>query len=328
MALPTLELTWQYNVNLTCSAGVNGPYTYKQIWYNIKDAMTTFASNPWTVVSSSDGSVADTNDNWTSTGSLNWGNGGTRSWIVLKQTGVSSNFQVCFELDATGYGGESTGRSRVVISNADGFTGGSTSARPTATDEFVIWDVTSGAFPFSDAGPFQAVVHVQQSTDGSATRAFVMYNGECQGWLMFQKATDTPAAWSPANVFVAQSSNNSNASVQLHGNYNQAANIGARITGTNLALYLTGEGYGDGTVGESAVKNELDNNWPMLPMGLFHATTVGKRGRHGRLKDIWWGATSAPPAFAGATYPEDGSKQFIQFGHMIFPWNGSTPIIG
>ena len=66
--------------------------------------------------------------------------------------------------------------------------------------------------------------------------------------------------------------------------------------------------------------------WPMLPIGLA-CNTSGFYGRHGRLADIYWG-TEMPAMMAGYTYPSDGSKQWIQIGHMIFPWDGSTPIMG
>jgi len=63
--------------------------------------------------------------------------------------------------------------------------------------------------------------------------------------------------------------------------------------------------------------------WPIMPIGLL-STTGMHRGRKGALYDIWWGSTAAG---SGNTYPEDGSNQFVQFGHLIFPWNGSTPEI-
>jgi hypothetical protein len=52
---------------------------------------------------------------------------------------------------------------------------------------------------------------------------------------------------------------------------------------------------------------------------------VGQRGRHGEIADLLFGPSSASH---GDTYPDDGSRQLVQFGHLVFPWDGSTPSIG
>lgn len=330
MALPTKELTWQYAVNMTASAGSEGLFTHRQNLFNIKSAMISFASSPWTVVSSSNGTTTSAGDNWTNTGSINWSNGGPRSWITFKQTGLSSTFQLLFVCSGDGY--SDNGRLTVVVSEGAGFTGGNNTARPTATDENILVGPGSGGFPFATnagQGAFQAVTHVQQSTDGSATRIFFMHNGFCPSWMNFQKASDTPAAWSAPNVYSARTTGNGGVTEITYTNYYSNPYTAARITGTNLGLYMSTESIVDNAIGEYfIVRNELDNSFPMTPIGLVNTINVGKRGRHGRLKDVWFGQISAPPAYTGTTYPEDGSRQFIQIGHMIFPWNGSVPLIG
>ena len=145
----------------------------------------------------------------------------------------------------------------------------------------------------------QCVLHVQQSTDGSSTRWFVMSQGFCQSGGMINKAADVPAVWTePAiNTF---GSTNGNSNWPTIG-YNENAWTGARVTGTNIGMYISGEGIISGLIGEYfTTPNDLDSSYPIIPMGLV-CTAYPYRGRHGRIVDLWWGQTSAPPSMAGTT---------------------------
>ena len=44
--------------------------------------------------------------------------------------------------------------------------------------------------------------------------------------------------------------------------------------------------------------------------------------RLGSVYDLWYGSTAVGQ---GDTYPNDSTRQFVQFGHFIFPWNGTAP---
>ena len=57
-------------------------------------------------------------------------------------------------------------------------------------------------------------------------------------------------------------------------------------------------------------------------MGIV-STTAGSRGRLGTVFDLWYGSKAIGQ---GDTYPNDTSRQFAQFGHFVFPWNGSIPV--
>ena len=328
MALPSLELTWQWNLNQAFDVEANAVLTYQKMMFAIKESLVGFASSPWTVVGSSDTSPGnfgmDNVDRWTSYDKVVYNGGSGGAWIVLKQTNLSSNFQLLLFFGSPGWGDTQASRIEMFVSPNAGFTGGSENGRPTATDE------TGGTMVWfnNTQSPFQSVVHVQQSDDGTATRVFLMYSGYCVGYWNFQKVVDATAGWTIPVIWNFTSAGN-NSNIITYGNFNQSPNLtGARFASTNTAVYLTGEGFGDGVIGENySVANQLDNSYPILPMGIA-CTTEGFKGRHGRLQDIWWGQASVPPANSGTTYPADGSRQFIQFGHMVFPWNGSAPIIG
>ena len=55
---------------------------------------------------------------------------------------------------------------------------------------------------------------------------------------------------------------------------------------------------------------------PFIAPGII-VTGHGYRGWKGKVQDMWWGGGSH-----GDTYPDDGSKQFAQFGQLIVPWDG------
>lgn len=325
MALPTPELTWAYNVNQTFTASVDAYSTVREVLFNIKQSLTSSAggvSSPWVVVSSSNATVASAGDNWsTSADVVSAYNGQNHSWVVLQQSALG-NYQILIDYYSDAGNGA---RYNFWISNAAGFTGGSTTSRPTATDEYQ--RINNLAFIYDSSSPVQCALHVLRSVDGYNTGIFITSTGFNQTAWLINKPADNPVAWSPA-VVATIASTNGNSDALTHSNFNQNAYSRARINGNNVGIYLTGEGFGDGTVAENFnIPNQLDDSYAILPMGVA-CNESPVRGRHGRLRDIWWGQSSAPPAYTGATYPSDGSKQFIQFGHMIFPWNGSAPIVG
>ena len=94
MALPTLLKTWQFNVN-NIIVSQDEDTSYPEALFTIKEALTGFASNPWTVVASSDGSTADETDRWIDQGDVNWGTG-AHSWIVLQNV---NGQQILFDPD-------------------------------------------------------------------------------------------------------------------------------------------------------------------------------------------------------------------------------------
>jgi len=95
-----------------------------------------------------------------------------------------------------------------------------------------------------------------------------------------------------------------------------------RTTGGAMNAYLSCEGFGDKAFGQQMlVSNELDGFWPFTPIGVV-SNSAGSRGRLGTAYDLWYGSTAIGD---GDTYPADTSRQFAQFGHFIFPWDGSAP---
>lgn len=326
MALPTPELTWAYNVNQTFTASVDAYSTIREVLFNIKESLTSSAggvTSPWVVVSSSNATVASAGDNWTASADVvsNY-NGSAHSWIVLKQPALG-NYQILIDYYSDADNGA---RYNLWLSDGADFTGGSTTSRPQATG-VEYQKVSQVAFIYDNSSAVQCALHVIRSTDGYNTGVFITSAGFNQTAWLINKVVDNPVAWSPA-VVATIASTNGNSDGLTHGSFNENPYSRARINGNNVGIYLTGESFGNDLLTQTFdIPNQLDDSYAILPMGVACNESPVK-GRHGRLRDIWWGQDSAPPAYTGATYPSDGSKQFIQFGHMIFPWNGSDPIVG
>lgn len=321
MALPALSKTWQFDVNAAAASGVDAH------WLRVKQSMTGFGTLPWTVVGSSNSVAASTGfpmdgvDRWTTVGDVVIANSpSVHSWIVLKQTGISAagqGFQVLIEP-------RTSSQITVVVSPSAGFGSlatGSTTTRPTATDEYVI---ASSALSLGQLGAgLVSRVHCIQSTDGQATRVFAFHGGLCLMVLAFDKPKNPVSGWNNLPWFALCANTGALTEMATYATFNTAnTSAFAKQGATAFNPYLTVEGFNALTMGAGVTfSNDLDAaSYPICPIGLV-STTVGARGRHGEVFDMWFGSTIIP---SGDNYPGDASKQFVQIGHLIIPWNGTN----
>src|SRR5512137_2583886 len=95
-----VQKTWQYDVNHTV-VGASMAAISAEVLLGIKQAMCGFASNPWTVVASSNAVVANGSDNWNTVADIVWAlSPGAHSWIVLEQAAMNGGaFQVLLTCD-------------------------------------------------------------------------------------------------------------------------------------------------------------------------------------------------------------------------------------
>lgn len=313
MSLPTLSKTWQYNINGT-GTGANNTAAMSDTYIGIKNAMIGFASSPWAMRYSCGGGVAGTAgdgvDRITSTTSITYNNAGSsHSWFVLRQTGIATNFEMCMEFVAT------ANAPTIIVSPSVGFAGGTTTSRPTATDEIPISGVS--LLPYGNQTTFR--FNVIQSTDGQCTRIITAASGSTQTILAFEKPANPTSGWTNPSVFIFPTSM---AVATLAATSGNAARM--RNGSTNGNVLLTVEGTAGGTAAADTnfgnLANEIDGAWPMWPIGLA-CITAGLRGRHGTLFDLWLGSSAAP---SGDMYPNDASNQFAQFSNIIIPWGGNV----
>ncbi len=309
MPMQTPAKTWQFDLNNALSAPGSNELTIDGLWLAIKNALLGFASNPWTVVASSDASSTASSDLWSGASKLNHSSG-AHSWIVLKQTGMAAgNFQLCIDLNSsTAYSGS------IYISHDAGFTGGTTSARPTATDEQAVVSSTTLINIATDSATRWSVM---QTDDGTSTRIIVAAAGTIRLLAAFETPINAVAAWNDPAVVLWLAS-----TVTNHELFTSFSWKG-RINGTNANLVTLAEGANAGIGPNDSVwgniPNEVSGEWPQWPLGLA-CNTVGVRGRHAALADLWSGTFAVS---TGDTYPVSASD-FIQVSYLILPWDGGA----
>ena len=319
MALPSIIKTWQYSVSQLVAA-TGSPSTEAQaLFLAIKNAMIAFGSTAWTVRYSCNkttaGTAGDGVDRWTTTASIVDTNSGTHSWMVLRQTGLGVNFELCIDcLSGSGPGAVHFGS--IVVSFGAGFTGGTTSLRPTATDEQILINQTT-ILPTASGN---SRWHLMQSSDGACTRLFVTHSGAPLTCWIFDKVTNAVTGWT--NPIIAHAT----ISAATTDWSSATGTFSIRPASTNGLASLGCEGNAGGTVSAiaaGAVANELDSSNPILPLSVL-GITGGMRGRNATVIDLWAGGAGV---VTGDTYPNDTTYQFAQFGTLIVPWNATLPAI-
>lgn len=321
MPLPSVTKTFQISANNgIASTGVE-EQDYRTLLRTIKNQLKGFATQPWAVKGSSDSAAAgmDNTDRWSdNTKLVPNSSGSAHSWIVLGQSGIATNFQVCLDLNTASASGGSRCLT-IVVSPVAGFGGGSTTARPTAADEIVLASQANWAGGVT-GGDDSFRVHLWQSTDGQCTRVAIYTANVCVGFWLFDRPSNPVSGWTNPSVSVALAGKGLIKHPSFRHLLEQANAYGRAPVGT-MSLYFSCEGYGSQSLGEIiAEANEISGGWPIMPIGLVSRTT-GAKGRHGQLFDVWFGSTALNE---GDTYPNSTAKTFVQVGNLVLPWNGST----
>lgn len=324
MAVPTIEKTWQFDVNqiigvpLTTIAGSRA--TLLAIKNSLLEGCLAGGGGaaPWTVRyscnSATAGVAGDGVDRWTIGDDLQWEAAGVaHSWIVLQQNGIATGWQLLLSLENATANGTHMG---AWFSPSAGFTGGTTTARPTATDEAVI---LAPHTVWNQVGTAARRVHCMQSSDGQVTRIFVCHDSITEIYWEFAKAKNPRASWTVKSY-----------AVMIEGAGGVVSNYTSlfgqpraviRHNVTTGAAYFTSEATSGGALGQVQVSaDDYDAAFPMAPIGLY-STTAGTRGRIGQVFDMWWGSTAVAE---GDSYDELGSKAFAQLGDVIVPSGGVT----
>ncbi len=328
MALPTKVKTWQYANNIGGNSWLGSNATDAAFTIvAVKDALCAFSLFPYTVAGSSDGATAgmDAVDRWVDYADIVLP-GGTHSWIVLAQPAFSTNAQLCIDFNS-GTGTQAT----FIWSPTAGFTGGTTSARPTATDE-----KSSGVIDFFWAlpgnGGFDNRAHVHHADDGKSTRILLCNSKEVRSWILMDVPQGVPSGWTDPSIFIARGGTgtsvpNENMSM-AYWRSNQQVKAEGPVGDMPMWMSIPGfstEGTDSGTyVGYDVWvgPDELTGEQPLSQIGVVCRLAEGlsgQRGWHGTISDLWWTTRTVP---GGTGFPEDGSKDFVTFGNMVWAWDG------
>lgn len=348
MTLVALAKTWNVDPNNIGGLDVANLADHQRTLFAIKEALVGGGSaeltNPMTVVRSSDGVTADATDRWVDFADLIWG-AVNHSWIVLQMG--AGGAQILWDLN--------NANARLmtpVWSPAAGFTGGTISARPTATDEQPInATLTTVGWLGQNTGTARYISHVWGSIDGESYRVATFHTTKsCASFMMFEKVRNPVVAgqapvWNGYVMQMTYPTSTTGHCLRTNGangpfdeartrvEYDGSA-FGARLTseahGTSAqaADYLVGGQAG----GDVDLPNEMADAYDLTPVGVFSAD-AGLRGRLGQLSDVWLGATEpGSPDLEGRGdgdfYPEaddaDGARQVVQVGFLVLPWKLSV----
>ncbi len=357
MPLPVLAKTWQFSLNNRVFADSGGRTDnedfgndQRNLFYGIKEAMKNFASNPWVTVGSSDfvaSNMTGTDlitDPITDLRCSQIGLAQAHSWWVGEQVNVGgSGLSVLFNHECANGGDGGTFDvfiSEVGFGVANGGTDGSITARPTATDEVQINSGNTfgieGNWGSGDSatGGRNVMFNVMQSTDGECTRVVTLINNNPVGFWFFDTIQNPVVGW--GEKFVCGVLQNGNSNSDRTPDYDVLNTGTARLrsirTGLGgVRLYMTGEGLTSNSdmIGEQTLLqrgvNQINQEFHLSPPGVASLQS-GFRGRHGQMFDLWWAPELRPD---GSAYPSGASPlQFVQFGDLIFPWDGATkPIL-
>jgi hypothetical protein len=255
-----------------------------------------------------------------------WAAGGTaHSWIVLGQTGISTTFQL---LIACSVG--SNYELNVSFSPLLGFSGGTTTADPTAYDAVPI--LPASYWGNNPNNTYQYRLHVMQSTDGACTRVLICdydgvgIGGTCCGYMSIELAENPVPGWTYP-IHATWIATAGNTSALTYNSLFQTYNAVSRATANFTMIWTAESTNGTHLASMYLAPNDLSGEWMCMPIGLW-SNTIGSKGRHGSLYDMWWG----PGGSIGASNFEPTSllygangNTFAQIGCVVVPWPNATP---
>jgi hypothetical protein len=325
MGLPVLAKTHQLTTNQSiASAGTTTDAKF--LIRTMKDKFKGAALGAWTVVSSSNAVTANTSDHWNANADIVGAAAGVaHSWIVIKQTGIAANFQVLIDITNV-----SVNQADFYVSPAVGFTGGTTTNAPTASDSSKLF---TGITWWNGVSAGNLVYNSDVSTDGTVSRFFVFNANKVAGYFSFSAPQNPVSGWTAPFAMMLFSANGADCLTYNAVNASAPTNMAIRATpvvGPNPTVGLctvSSEGVAGGTtntIGQlELVANDASGDFPLVTCGIT-SVTVGARGRHGNIFDLWWGSTTP---VTGDTYPNDATRQFIHLGNIVTPWDGSVPVL-
>jgi hypothetical protein len=329
MPIPSKTKTWQFNVN-NARGGSGSRNTDDQlVLFFYKTAITTFASYGWTCSGSSNSiaSGMDGVDRWVSSANLIWATAPTaHSWIVLRQTGISSHFEVCFDLSYLDYTTMNIVVSTIGFGAANGGTDGSINNRPTATDEYSVYTYLAHWIDSNVSGTQSYKCHCMQSNDGQCTRFYAcnIATGKVVTLICFEKPQYPISGWSdPWFSMVKGSADRTLSSAKLTY-WNDNAIVKFRQGGINTQAYLSSIFCISSCLAEQAaggVVNSLTGEWPFYGTKLYSEGPAMNRGKVGVPFDLYYGPLTLTN---GDQFDASPSRMWSFINDLIIPWNGTV----
>lgn len=349
MPIPARTKTWSITPNHLLAATGSAAGNTRQFWRWLKNHLVSVG---WALKGSSDGAAGalDTTDRWVDDADvvLATSNGSAHGWVVLEHPTLGVQILLSGVTSSTGNGRAG----KVVFSPAAGFTDGSETTDPTATDEVQLIDGTSdepwGGGPITGTNAsanWDYIVHAWHSDDDDVDIISLTRGGVCQMLVYLGKPENPPEAWEAPFVaawYAALDGTPANLQAE-HLFHTLTGNVGVeRCYGLamppsagNLELHLCGPAVsvgnsastvaliGDSNAAFTASVNQSTGESAAPRVGLY-CVASGSHGEHGRLFDVRW---SGEEGATGDVFTDAASGRWVKMGGWLLPWDDSVPVV-
>jgi hypothetical protein len=264
------------------------------------------AGGKWTCEGSSDSATANL------TGTDLWGSSfdgskivrassGAHSWIVLKSPVALGPRYLCIDYLSA------SDQNAVIVASNNAFTGGTTSARPTATKE---WTVLSGQFAEASANVHR--IHKTMDANGNFfihvnRHATSLFNFSLWGVTLTNTESGELSPWFTAVQYTTGSRGAGRVATMA---------VTGRV-GDDTATHTGSFGdvqFSAATFGGTVQANALSGKWDLLPV-FVGTTTSSKAGIRGLVPDV----NIAGIATVGSSEPVSTSQERMLLGDLLVP---------
>lgn len=353
MPAPTIQNTWKFNVSQSISGANSSAFRQSLLlalvnsllgqgsWTDDEGSPSS-VSTPWEHVSSCDSVATSSSTNlWDSASDLVWAaEGVAHSWIVLRSPDFFGDSDPLYMLLVCGPASTINSTLAVVFSRV-GFTGGSTTARPTATDEHVArpvgGTVTTAGWQGDDNNTAASVacrLHVLMMDNGRGFKIYMTRAGVCiASWGLFRCEDD--AGWTEPYLFrLASADFGTGAEVEV-------LTEGNEDNGTTRLWYGRDQGgvgdftaeiaipYHNASLGNSIMTKSLNGfngGWLPMPICLIGIAPAAV-APIAVVPDEWFARAAAGTGSPGQNL-DTGLNYMMQFGIYLVPWNDSVIVLG
>ncbi len=289
--------TWSYNVNQASAYGTTSE-GISAFLYFLKVNMLTMSGA--VVKGSSNGTTAamDGVDRVTSDPAALTA-GSPLKWIVIDMPSMSGGFEWMISW-------HTTTNSRLQVSPANGFTGGSTSAVPTATDSDSpstanLVSPTAGTTYNHFCKTSDGKSFIWFSTGGNVIHSYAM---ALEGVLACETANSLDTTWqggAPASLTLAF-----------------PATFKCRMSATNVSALPFGGPFIAATADKKTAQGDL---YIANEFGLSDNGTAPDGILFQKIFDVYRGGNSL--VITGDSAPAGGPRDWLQLGNIVIPWSGA-----
>lgn len=266
------------------------------------------AGAKWTCEGSSDSSTAgmDASDRWTSsfdgTKIVRASGAVAHSWIVLKSPVALGPYYLCIDWNAA------NDQTVTIVGSKNAFTGGSTTARPTATKE---WTVLTGTF----CENVTTAHRLHKAMDGNGNffiavskNGAALFNLAFMGVTVSNTVTGELSPWFTAIHFTTGSRGAGRvASIAVTG---RSGDDSGTMTGSFGDIQ-----FNAATFGGTMQANVLNGAFDTLPVFVGSTSPTLKHGVRGTVPDV----EICGIATVGASDPTTGTQERMLLGDLLIP---------